>query len=442
MDNAPNKVSKGNEKTVRRIEIVSRLKDDNGNVLFDMDKLPIILKEKEKVIKDYCYIIHDKDVYEETTEKHQEGDLKPAHIHLLLRFKEDQPQKIKYIAKWFGIAENFLSTIKGDWNSACLYQIHFNAEDKFQYDVSEVTANFDYKALVEEAQRQKAEMNAPAIDIIISKILSGDIREYRKTLDIDGRTLVKYSQKIENAFRYYAERQQVTRKERQTEVIFITGESGSGKTTLAKKIAENRGLEYFISSGSNDILDSYSQQPCLILDDIRPSSLGLSDLLKMLDPHVASTVKSRYKNKYVNCMLIILTTILPIDVFYKNVFQENDEPVTQLKRRCQTYIKMGRDYIEISIWDKNRLKYSNPVYYKNTILDDYIPNEKTTAEDVRTHVKELMPFLEEDTLDLDIGGFHLEPVREDKISTKKQKADSKDTASISNANFDAIMPKL
>lgn len=435
-----NESNKGNEKTVRRIEIVSRLKDNEGNILFDMDKLPGVLKEKEKIIRDYCYIIHDKDVYEETTEKHKKGDLKPAHVHLLLRFKDDQIQRVKYIARWFGIAENFLSTIKGDWNSACLYQIHFNAEDKFQYDVSEVTANFDYKALVEEAQRQKAEMNAPAIDIIVSKILSGDIREYRKTLDIDGRTLVKYSQKIENAFRYYAERQQVTRKERQTEVIFITGDAGVGKSTLAKRIAENKGLDYFVSSGSNDILDSYSQQPCLILDDIRPSSLGLSDLLKMLDPHVASTVKSRYKNKYVNCELVILTTVLSIDTFYKNVFQENDEPVTQLKRRCQTYIKMWEDSIEISVWDKKRMRYTNPVYYKNNILEEYVSKDTVTEKDIKKHIEELIPFLEEDAID--IGGFNLTPVREDKISTKKQKADSKDTASISNANFDAIMPKL
>lgn len=347
---------KGNEKSVRRIEIVSRLKDDDGNVLFDMDKLQDILKSKERVIKEFLYIIHDKDEYEETTEKHQKGDLKPAHIHLLLRFEEGQPQKIKYIAKWFGIPENFLSVIKGNWNAACLYQIHFNAEDKFQYDISEVTTspNFDYNALIEEAQRQIEEQNAPAIDIIVSRILSGDIKEYRKTLDIDGKTLVKYSQRIENAFRYYAERQQVTRKERQTEVIFITGKPGCGKTTLARKIAENKGLEYFCSSGSNDILDSYSQQNCLILDDIRPSCLGLSDLLKMLDPHVASTVKSRYKNKYVNCDLVILTTVLDIDTFYKNVFAENDEPITQLKRRCQTYIKMWEDSIEISVWDKKR----------------------------------------------------------------------------------------
>lgn len=74
----------------------------------------------------------------------------------------------------------------------------------------------------------------------------------------------------------------------------------------------------------------------------------------MLFYNVASTVKSRYKNKYVNCDLVILTTVLDIDTFYKNVFAENDEPITQLKRRCQTYIKMWEDSIEISVWDKKR----------------------------------------------------------------------------------------
>ena len=81
------------------------------------------------------------------------------------------------------------------------------------------------------------------------------------------------------------------------ECIYITGSSGSGKTTLARKIAESHGLAYFISSGSNDIMDGYGQEPCLIVDDIRPSVLGLSDLLKMLDPHTACSVGSRYKTK-------------------------------------------------------------------------------------------------------------------------------------------------
>ena len=47
----------------------------------------------------------------------------------------------------------------------------------------------------------------------------------------------------------------------------------------------------------------------LILDDLRPSCIGLSDLLKMLDNHTSSSVKSRYYNKVLECKLIIITSI-------------------------------------------------------------------------------------------------------------------------------------
>lgn len=167
-----------------------------------------------------------------------------------------------------------------------------------------------------------------------------------------------------------------------------------GKTTLAKKIAESKGYSYFVSSGSNDVMDGYGQEDCLILDDVRPSCMGLSDLLKMLDPYTASSVKSRYRNKYLNCRLIILTTVLNIDEFYSNVFAEQKEPVTQLKRRCRTYIKMYRDIILVSVWDDKTMSYVNPVAYKNTVLNEYMPKKKKDKQNIREHVQELMPFLE------------------------------------------------
>ncbi|MGM8317295.1 AAA family ATPase, partial [Clostridium perfringens] len=81
------------------------------------------------------------------------------------------------------------------------------------------------------------------------------------------------------------------------ECYFVTGKSGTGKTTYAKQLAKEKGYSVYISSGSNDVLDSYQGQDCIILDDLRPSCMGLSDLLKMLDNNTSSTVKSRYKNK-------------------------------------------------------------------------------------------------------------------------------------------------
>lgn len=249
------------------------------------------------------------------------------------------------------------------------------------------------------------------IEEILQQILDGTIREYNKTQKIDNLTLVYYARKINEAFKVRAEYLAATQKERNTQVIFITGASSTGKTTFAKQIAIERGLDYFISSGSNDVMDGYAMQPALILDDIRPSALGLSDLLKMLDNNTASTIKSRYKNKYLNCELIILTTVLDIDTFYQHVFTENDEPVTQLKRRCGTYIKMYKDQIYISMWDDKLMQYTPPVVYKNNVIEKYIPAAVKTKEDVSNHVAKLIPFLEpENEENIQSGKFQLQKV--------------------------------
>jgi len=392
---------------VKRCEIVTNLMKDDEQ-LFDLEKMKLILASK-KCIKDYSYIIHDKDVYtsldEERNPEHKEGTLKPSHIHLLLRFQDNQPQDMKYIAKWFGVAENFVQKIRGKWEDAVMYQTHLNSPDKYQYSVDEVHCNFDYMAVVEGYEQKKKNPLAEAIE----GILSGRIREYNKTLEIDNMLLVYYSQKINEAFKVRSEHLLATAQDRQTECIFICGCSGSGKTTLAKNIAKAKGLAYFMSSGSNDILDGYAQQPCIILDDVRPSVLGLSDLLKLLDNFNVSSVKSRYKNKYVNCDLIIITTVLNIDTFYENVFSEQKEPITQLKRRCGTYIRMDREAINISVWDNKTMRYSNEVEYKNNLLQEYLPEEQKTTDDVITHVSSLIPFLELEETDASL--FQLTPLQ-------------------------------
>lgn len=412
-----------NLKTVRWVEIVSRLASDDGTTLFDMDNALEVIRQKEKAIAEYCYIIHDRDTYEEDTETHRQGDLKPPHVHLLLRFKKNQPQKLGYIAQWFGIPENFINCKGKKWESACLYLSHINAPDKFQYAVSDVAASFNYGEFVEEYMAEqeyedteggddgggtstRKKKKKSEIEKAVEKILSGEVREYNKTLMIDQKLLVNFSQKIEMAFKVRSEYLQATQKDRNMECCYITGPSGCGKTTLARKMAMSRGLAYFVSSGSNDIMDGYGQEPCIIVDDIRPSVLGLSDLLKMLDPHLACSVKSRYKNKYLNCELVILTTVLDIDNFYENVFSEQKEPVTQLKRRCSTYIQMNRHEINISLWDRKCMRYSSPVTFRNTILEEYVPKRKIDPEDVCLHVTEKMPFLIPDLVSLNIPGDH------------------------------------
>ena len=437
--------------TMRYCELVTNLTDKEGNQLFDMENMKKVLSERA-CMESYAYIIHDRDTYtaedESGNPEHRDGSLKNSHIHLLMHFS--QPQHTKNIAQWFGIPENFISRIHGTFDDALLYLIHNNTPEKYQYDPAAVQSSFDYGAFLEETldengNRKKKKKRESPIDPVIDKILSGKIREYNKTLEIDKKLLVSYAPKINEAFKVRSEYLQATCKDRHTECIYITGESGCGKTTLARKIAQERGLDYFISSGSNDIMDGYAQEPCLIVDDIRPSSLGLSDLLKMLDPHVASSIKSRYKNKYLNCELVILTTVLDINTFYSNVFAEHDEPVIQLKRRCGTYIKMDMQDIFISLWDRKAMHYTPPVCYKNNVLEQYLPEKRKTADDVQEHVQKTMPFLElsEDEI-VDTGVFRLQKVhdmgRPEQTEEARRLALEKEAGNIiSDETFRALM---
>nr|WP_300858494.1 Rep family protein [uncultured Acetatifactor sp.] len=64
---------------------------------------------------------------------------KPPHVHLLLKFKKKQPQKLGYVAQWFKVPENFINCKGKSWESACLYLAHINAPDKFRYAIADVS---------------------------------------------------------------------------------------------------------------------------------------------------------------------------------------------------------------------------------------------------------------------------------------------------------------
>lgn len=170
--------------------------------------------------------------------------------------------------------------------------------------------------------------------------------------------------------------------------MYFYGDAGTGKTTYAKQLCEKMGYSYCVSSGSNDPLDSYKGEDVIILDDLRPSVFALSDLLKMLDNNTASTVKSRYYNKVLECKMIIITSTLQIDEFFKNVFSEQKETIKQLKRRCKYYYRFTEDKIYMRYYNEKSADYSAEYEQPNPSANLY-PKEDLTEEELIEHFKEM-----------------------------------------------------
>lgn len=81
----------------------------------------------------YAYILHDKDVDEN-------GSLKKPHIHFVAMLASKQ--NIDRLCAALGIPSNYCDVIRGSVVGSLRYLIHRDDPDKYQYDVSDVLANF------------------------------------------------------------------------------------------------------------------------------------------------------------------------------------------------------------------------------------------------------------------------------------------------------------
>ena len=365
---------------VRLCEIVSDVEH------IDIEKIVKVL-DTQKPFKDYAYILHNKDTYTEEDEKqntdHKAGTLKRAHYHIAIRL--EYGTDTKYIANWLGIKENFINRVKGKWVDMLKYLTHENAPTKCQYAEDEVISNYNWK--VEKAKAINKTNSETRKIQIINDIVSGVIREFNYHEHITISEYDRYKKSIDNAFKYRTDIMKGAK--RNMECVYITGKSGTGKSTYAKMMCEDKGYSVFVSSGSNDVLDGYAGQDCIILDDLRPSCMGLSDLLKMLDNNTASTVKSRYKNKVLECKLIIVTSVLKIDEFFNGVFKEQKEPIVQLKRRCKLHLRFEQSHYYASLFDDKAGDYSEEFEYVNPVATMY-PKVELTDEEKLNYINNLL----------------------------------------------------
>lgn len=359
-----------------------------------LDKLKIPVNELIKkvqnmsnYVKEYALIIHDKDIY--VSKNIQEyklnhncdeapfdiGDLKPPHIHIMFRFNDST--SLEAFAKYLGDErlQNYQKFKRG-YKNAYLYLTHTNDLDKTQYDNSEVIASFDYDTFKYNVlhHKTKTQLMQEKEYKVYDEILKGHIKRYNYTDYIDDEFYRKNRKKIEDTFRYRQDKlKRESKGERKMRVIYITGKAGCGKTTFAKYFCNESNLNYYVSSSGKDILDGYGGQECIILDDIRPDSVGLSDLFKLLDNNTDSLVASRFYNKSIlECKVIIITSIMTLEEFYYEYEKCNNEPIEQLKRRCSNYFIMNENVIRTRLYSPSKNDYIDGPIMVNPVSDMFM----------------------------------------------------------------------
>ena len=329
-------------------------------------------------VKDYAFILHDIDT-------NADGSQKLPHWHIMIRFKDSVPTSS--ICNWFGIQPERIGKIRGKFADALAYLTHSNAPEKAQYLEENVVSNFDFVAEAAAALAKTASRKRK--DELIELIQSGVIREFNYTDYISATEYDRFKKSIDNAFAY--RKDALMHMDRNMTCIYIFGESSCGKTTYSKQLAIEKGYSFYISSGSNDPLDGYRGEDCLILDDVRPEDFNVSDFLKILDNNTQSTVKSRYRNKMLECQLLILTTSMSMPVFFRRLIGCNTEQIKQFERRCELYVEMSEQTMKTYIYQRKSGKYQYVDTYANPVSAQYKKVDRTHDECVERVQALLMP---------------------------------------------------
>lgn len=155
------------------------------------------------------------------------------------------------------------------------------------------------------------------IKVLLDALLDGSIDREALVSQLSGSEFARARKQIDDV---YARRLQVQAAEwrkrmleegREITTIWIFGPPGAGKTSLAKKYAEERGTGHFVSGSTRDIFQGYAGQHTVILDELRPKSIGYADLLRITDPHALEhevMAPARYFDKALAVELIIVTS--------------------------------------------------------------------------------------------------------------------------------------
>ena len=372
----------------------------------DKDKLVAVIENELKPQR-YAIILHDRDV-------NKDGTPEAPGYHVMLCFSN--ARSIGATAKHLGDQPQYITKWDGDTNNGFSYLLHRTKEarkkGKHQYDPSEVTANFDFPALMQQIENKvnlkqyKAQDGVNfSIDELLNALYVGIMSKDEVEKRMTGAQYGRYRRQVEDVWakrlRNLADewRKEMIAQDKQLTVIWLYGEAGAGKTHMARALAEKAHQPYFMAGSSRDIFQSYSGEHTIILDEMRPKVMAYQDLLRILDPFSIRTgvnAPARYTDKALAADLIIVTspyspykfwleqfsTLVKynFDVRKASLAEEGEDDFDQLDRRIGVTIQLEQDFIyqmksnENEVWHYEIVSLRTPNPYSGQ-------NNPTSAPD-------------------------------------------------------------
>lgn len=277
-----------------------------------------------------------------------------------------------------------LTIWRGEDGNGFAYLCHKTAKamTKYQYNPADVIADFDYPAWPE-AETKKVELAGTKINanIILNDLYNGSISYEDATSILTGSQYGRMKKQLDNVLSMRRAREaEIWRKEalergETVKVIWMYGMAGSGKTAFAKDYAAKVGQPYYITGSSRDLFQGYAGEHTIILDELRPGTIGYDDFLRITDPHNLDApvmAPSRYFDKPLACSLYIVTSPFdPYKFYKKTAYNQGVDRFDQLLRRITLTIVMGPGSIYLSkytyynhtdqgYWPETQTKKFNP----------------------------------------------------------------------------------
>lgn len=301
-----------NGSTTRSFEMI--LYTENG-----ASKDSIINVLEGKSIKDFAFILHDRD----------KGSKPHFHVMIWLNNAWEKSALVKWFKPFNATLAN-MGKIKSR-KGALAYLTHSTKPEKFQYSLDDVTRSEGIKEELETVTKEA--LRKREILAMCDQVANGETSPKALLSSLSGVELRNNQKLVDSSINARLLKSSI-KKDRNMKVYYIVGKAGSGKSTLARWLASQMSGETpYISSSSNDPLQDYMLEECIILDDLRADSFKFVDLLKLLDNYVPSSVKCRYKNKSIDAKYLFITSTRWPDELYSNDTFTKDDNLQQLFRR-------------------------------------------------------------------------------------------------------------